>query len=59
MIRVNGQPIQWGRQPKPAPKAVTKPVTKVPSVTKATGRPKVHATAAERQRAYRARRKAT
>ncbi len=60
MIRVKGEPIER----KPVTVALRKSVTKVPAVTKVSavtktmGRPKVHESGADRQRAYRERRKA-
>lgn len=52
MIRVNGDPIEQAVT-KPAAKTVTKP--KIVTIARKGGRPKIYATDADRQRAYRER----
>lgn len=59
MIRVSGDPIERKPVTDKLRKAVTKVSGQPTSVTKVMGRPKVHGSNAERQRAYRKRKGAS
>jgi hypothetical protein len=55
VIKVKGEPIEWR---KPVTRALKEAVTKLDASVTKSGRPRVFVTAAEKQRAYRERKRA-